>query len=551
VTPLKFGIGQAVRRKEDDALLRGAGSYVADRVPFGSLHAIVLRSPHARARFRIADLAKASAMPGVVLILTGADTTTLGNLPCQGQIPGVAIEVPPYSILAASEVRHVGDAVAFVVGDTVEQAKDAAEAIEIEWEPLPAAIGGDAALREGAPLVWPQLRSNVAFETTLGDGRATEQAFAKAARVVTLDLVNQRLVANYLDTRAVVAEYEASADRLTLTLSSQGSHLVRDALSIDVLHIAPEKLRVITPDVGGGFGAKLFPYREYALAAVAARKLARPVVWIADRGEHFLADTQGRDNITRAKLALDEDGRFLALDVDLVADMGAYLSFFAPFIPFIGAEMLPGVYDIAACHIRIRGIYTNTVPVDAYRGAGRPEAAYVIERLVDAAARELLMEPEALRRAQFHQAKRDALYDRNRQGLRFRRVRRAPQASAGCRRLESISAQAFGLAKSRAAARHRNGDLYRSLRQQRAGYRDCTARTGRRYRGADRIAINRAGTSHRLCAHRCRTSRPSGRPGPYRPRRYRCDRERAGHWRIELDHLRGRLDCPRRGKACR
>ena len=252
-----------------------------------------------------------------------------------------------------------------------------------------------------APLVWPQFRSNVAFETTLGDRRATEKAFAKAARVVTLDLVNQRLIANYLDTRAVVAEYDAGANRLTLTLSSQGSHLARDVLGNDVLRIAPETLRVFTPDVGGGFGAKLFPYREYALAAVAARKLARPVVWIAERGEHFLADAQGRDNITRAKLALEEDGRFLALDVDLVADMGAYLSFFAPPIPFIGAEMLPGVYDIAACHIRIRGAYTNTVPVDAYRGAGRPEAAYVIERLVDAAVRELSMEPNALRRRNF------------------------------------------------------------------------------------------------------------------------------------------------------
>jgi carbon-monoxide dehydrogenase large subunit len=401
VTPLKFGIGHPVRRKEDDALLRGAGSYVADRAPSGSLHAVVLRSPHAHARFRITDVAKASAMPGALLILTGADTTTLGNLPCQGQIPGVAIEAPPYPILAASEVRHVGDAVAFVVGDTVEQAKDAAEAIEIEWEPLSHAIGADAALRDGAPLVWPQLRSNVAFETTMGDGRATEQAFARAARVVTLDLINQRLVANYLDTRAVVAEYDADADRLTLTLSSQGSHLVRDVLCNDVLRIAPEKLRVITPDVGGGFGAKLFPYREYALVAVAARKLARPVVWIAERSEHFLADAQGRDNITRAKLALDESGRFLALDVNLVADLGAYLSFFAPFIPFIGAEMLPGVYDIAACRIRIRGVYTNTVPVDAYRGAGRPEAAYVIERLVDAAARELSMDPDALRRRNF------------------------------------------------------------------------------------------------------------------------------------------------------
>ncbi|MEA2987430.1 MAG: aerobic carbon-monoxide dehydrogenase large subunit, partial [Alphaproteobacteria bacterium] len=230
---------------------------------------------------------------------------------------------------------------------------------------------------------------------------ACERGFAKAARTVSLDLVNQRLVTNYLDTRGVIAEYDAQADRLTLTLGSQGSHVVRDILCNAVLKIPPETMRVVTPDVGGGFGTKLFPYREYALAAVAARALKRPVRWVADRSEHFLADTQGRDNVTGAKLALDGEGRFLALDIDLVADMGAYLSCYAPFIPFIGAGMSPGVYDIPACHVRVRGVYTNTVPVDAYRGAGRPEASYLIERLVDLAARELGIAPHKLRRKNF------------------------------------------------------------------------------------------------------------------------------------------------------
>jgi aerobic carbon-monoxide dehydrogenase large subunit len=399
--PMKFGIGQAVTRKEDDALLRGAGRYVADHVPPGCLHAVMLRSPHAHARFRIGDIAKARAMPGVALILTGADTAGLGHLPCQGEVPDAKIDVPPYPILAQGEVRHVGDAIALVVADTVDRAKDASEAIAIDWEPLPHAIGAAAALETGAPLVWPKHGSNLAFETALGDARATREAFARAAHVVSLDLINQRLVANFLDTRCVVAEYDAQADRLTLTLSSQGSHLVRDVLCTSVLRISPDKMRVVTPDVGGGFGTKLFPYREYALAAVAARSLKRPVAWIGERSEHFFSDTQGRDNITRARLALDKDGRFLALDVDLLADMGAYLSLFAPFIPFIGAGMLPGVYDIPACHIRVRGAYTNTVPVDAYRGAGRPEASYVIERLVDRAARELGLDAEALRRRNF------------------------------------------------------------------------------------------------------------------------------------------------------
>jgi len=402
MAPTKFGFGQAVRRKEDDALVRGAGRYVADHAPDGALHATVLRSPHAHARFRITDIARARAMPGVALVLTGEDTAGLGNLPCQGAIPDTQIAVPPYPVLAREEVKHVGDAVAFVVADTLDHARDAAEAIAIAWDALPCVIGAAAALKPGAPPVWPKAiaaRGNLAFETELGDAQATARAFAQAARTVELTLVNQRLVANYLDTRGVVAD--SDGERLTLILSSQGSHSVRDVLCNDVFKIAPGKMRVVTPDVGGGFGTKLFPYREYALAAFAARRLKRPVKWIAERSEHFLGDAQGRDNVTTAKLALDREGRFLALDVDLVADMGAYLSIYAPFIPFIGAGMSPGIYDIAACRVRVRGAFTNTVPVDAYRGAGRPEAAYVIERLVDVAARETGVAPDALRRKNF------------------------------------------------------------------------------------------------------------------------------------------------------
>jgi aerobic carbon-monoxide dehydrogenase large subunit len=398
---MKFGIGQAVTRKEDDPILRGNGRYVADHAPADALHAVVLRSPHAHARFRITDAESARRVPGVQLVLTADDITELGPLPCQVALPGVDIAVPPYPILARDEVRHVGDAIAFVVADTVDQARDAAEAIAVEWETLPHVIGVMEALRERAPPVWPDRPGNVAFETTMGDEAATRKAFDAAARVVSLTLVNQRLVTNYLDTRGVVAEHDAAADRTTLTLSSQGSHAVRDILCNDVLKIAPQKLRVITPDVGGGFGTKLFCYREYALAAVAAKAIGRSVKWVAERGDHFLGDAQGRDNVTTARLALDDKNRFLALDVDLVADMGAYLSCYGPFIPFIGAAMSPGVYDFPACHVRIRGVYTNTVPVDAYRGAGRPEASYVIERLVDAAARDLGVEPDALRRKNF------------------------------------------------------------------------------------------------------------------------------------------------------
>jgi aerobic carbon-monoxide dehydrogenase large subunit len=398
----KFGFGQSALRKEDEALLRGRGHYIADAAPGETLHAVVLRSPHAHARFHL-DAAKARKMPGVWLVLTAAETADLGPLPCTVELPNTTLDVPPYLILSHDEARHVGDAIAFVVADTLEQAKDAAEAIAVTWDELPHVTDATEALKAGAPVVWPQHHDNVVFDLSLGDKAATDRAFAQAANLVSLTLLNQRVVANYLDTRGAVADYDAATDRVTLTLSSQGPHAIRDVL-VQVLNLPSEKLRVMTPDVGGGFGTKLFPYREYALAAVAAKQLRRPVTWIADRSDHFVGDTQGRDNITTARLALDEKHRFLALDVDLVANMGAYLSQFAPLIPTLGAVLSPGVYDISACHVRVRGVYTNTVPVDAYRGAGRPEAAYVIERLVDHAARELGIAPDALRRRNFIRA---------------------------------------------------------------------------------------------------------------------------------------------------
>jgi len=397
----KFGSGQPVLRKEDDAFLRGAGRYVSDHAPEGTLHGIVLRSPHAHARFRITDTAAARAKAGVRLVLVADDIAGLGPLPCQGAVPETQVAVPPYLVLARDEVRHVGDAVAFVVADTLDQAKDAAEAVAIDWEPLPPVIGAKQALAEGAPHVWPDVAGNLVFDASLGDKEKTAQAFASAAHTVSLSLINQRLAANYLDTRAVIGEYDKASGRITLTLSSQGGHALRDVLCNDVLKIPTERLRVVTPDVGGGFGTKLFPYREYVLAAVAAERVARPVKWVGERIEHFLGDAQGRDNITTARLALDGDGRFLAVDVDLIADMGAYLSIYAPLIPYLGAVMVPGVYDIPVCHVRVRGAFTHTLPVDAYRGAGRPEAAYMIERLVDTAARDLGIAPDILRRKNF------------------------------------------------------------------------------------------------------------------------------------------------------
>ena len=400
--PIKFGVGQSVLRKEDDALIRGKGRYTDDHAPQASLHALVLRSPHAHAKFTI-DASRARSLPGVALILTAEDVKDLGGLPCLFNFEVDPFTGPPYPILAKDEVRHVGDAVAFVVADSIDHARDAIEAVDVNWTRLPAVSGAANAVKPGAPLVWPDKPGNILFDVPIGDKQATDEAFAKAHAVAEISIVNPRVVASFMETRAAICEYDAKRDHLTLTAGSQGSHRLRDILCQNVLNIPVEKMRVICPDVGGGFGTKLFPYREYALLAVAARHLKKAVRWAADRSEHFMGDAQGRDNVTTARMALAEDGKFLAMDVDLMGDMGAYLSTFAPYIPHGGAGMLPGLYDIQTFHCRVRTVFTHTVPVDAYRGAGRPEAAYVIERLVDAAARKLGMTPDAIRRKNFIQ----------------------------------------------------------------------------------------------------------------------------------------------------
>jgi carbon-monoxide dehydrogenase large subunit len=400
MAPIKFGVGQSVLRKEDDALIRGKGRYTDDLAPQATLHALVLRSPHAHAKFTI-NVARARGLPGVGVILTAEDVRDLGDLPCLFNLEENPFTGPPYPILAHGEVRHVGDAVAFVVAETLDRARDAIEAIEVNWTSLPAIAGVANAVKKGAPQVWSDHPGNVLFDVPIGDKKATEAAFAKAHAIAEVSIVNPRIVTNYMEPRAAIAEYDAKRDHLTLTIGSQGSHRLRDVLCQNILKIPVEKMRVICPDVGGGFGTKLFPYREYALVAVAARKLRKSVKWAADRADHFMGDAQGRDNVTTARMALAEDGKFLAMDVDLLSDMGGYLSAFGPYIPHGGAGMLPGLYDIQAFHCRVRTVFTNTVPVDAYRGAGRPEAAYVLERLVDAAARKLGMTPDAIRRKNF------------------------------------------------------------------------------------------------------------------------------------------------------
>lgn len=402
--PMKFGFGQPVRRVEDQRLTTGTGRYTDDIAAEGALHAYVLRSPYAHARFTISDTASARALKGVKLILTGADVAHYGDLPCKGLIKtlsGEPVKSLPVPVLPTDTVRHVGEAVAFIVAETLAQARDAAEAIAIDWDPLPAVTGIAEALEEGAPQVWPDRARNIAFEAEQGDREKTEKAFAKAARTVSLTVVNNRLASNYMETRACIADYDKAEKRWTLTLGSQGSHGMRDLIATYVLKVDPKRIRVVTPDVGGGFGTKIFLYREYPLAMIAAEKLKRPVRWVADRTEHFLADTHGRANLATATMALDAKGRFIGLKVDLSAEMGAWLSQYGPFIPWVGTTMTPGCYNIPAVHVHFRGVLTHTTPVDAYRGAGRPEAAYLIERLVDAIARETGKTPDAVRALNF------------------------------------------------------------------------------------------------------------------------------------------------------
>jgi carbon-monoxide dehydrogenase large subunit len=404
--PKKFGLGQPIRRVEDERLITGRGRYTADLAPAGTLHAVLLRSPHAHARFTITDTKAAETLPGVKAVLTAKDVKGLGAVPCQAPLKtaeGKAMFAPGQPLLCADTVKHVGDAVAMVVAETVAAARDAAEAIAVAYEPLPVSLAMPApgAAPATGPLVWDKVPGNVAYDQEMGNAAKVADIFAKAHRVVAVTLENNRLVTNYMEGRVAIGEYDAAGESYTLTVSSQGVHGLRDTIAEAILKIPAEKLRVVTPDVGGGFGTKTFVYREYPLLLVAAKKLGRPVTWVQERTEHFIACAQGRANVTKAEMALDRRGRFLAARWFIVGDLGAYPSQYGPYIHWLGGTMCTGPYDIPALHLRVQGIYTNTLPVDAYRGAGRPEAAYVLERLVDTCAREMGMKPDVIRARNF------------------------------------------------------------------------------------------------------------------------------------------------------
>ncbi|PJK29861.1 xanthine dehydrogenase family protein molybdopterin-binding subunit [Minwuia thermotolerans] len=400
------GIGASVRRKEDLRFIKGRGKYTDDIVLQDMSYAAIVRSPHAHAKINRIDTSAARAAPGVVGVLTADDFAAFGGLPCGWQVTGKneqpMIE-PKHPILAEGKVRHVGDPVAVVIAESRAQARDAAELVEIDYEPLPAVVDMRSALEDGAS-VHDEAGDNLCYDWELGDREAVEAAFRKADHVTTLELINNRLVPNAMEPRCAIGDFDDASGEHTLYTSSQNPHVIRLLMGAFVLQIPEHKLRVYSPDVGGGFGSKIYHYAEEAIVTVAAKVLGRPVKWTSDRTEAFISDAHGRDHVTKVELAMDKEGRFLALREQTLANMGAYLSTFAPSIPtYLHATLLAGQYTTPAILAEVKAVFTNTVPVDAYRGAGRPEATYLLERVIDLAADEMGMDPVEIRRKNFIQ----------------------------------------------------------------------------------------------------------------------------------------------------
>jgi len=399
-------IGKSLPRREDERFLTGAGQYTDDVVMPGQTYAVFVRSPHAHARIGKIDTSRALKAPGVVAIFTGADLAEakVGGLPCGWLIhskDGSPMKEPPHPVLAQGKVRHVGDQVALIVAESLNQAKDAAELVEVDYEPLPAVV--DPATADKAPAaVHDEVPNNVCYDWGHGDKAATDAAFAKAAHVTKMEFINNRLIPNAMEPRAANAVYTRHDDSYTLYVASQNPHVERLLMSAFVLGLPESKVRVIAPDVGGGFGSKIFLYPEETALVWASKRVGRPIKWTAERSESFMTDAHGRDHVTRAEMAMDAQGGFLAMRVSTTANMGAYLSTFASSVPTIlYATLLAGQYRTPAIFAEVKSVFTNTAPVDAYRGAGRPEATYVVERLVEQCAREMKIDPVEIRRRNF------------------------------------------------------------------------------------------------------------------------------------------------------
>src|SRR5499433_202608 len=401
------GIGAPVKRKEDQRFITGKGQYTDDINRPGQAYAVFVRSPHAHAEIRSIDVAPALKSRGCLAVYTGADIAKdkVGNLICGWMIhskDGSPMKAGPHPALAQGKVRYVGDHVAIVIAETLAQARDAAEKVRVDYAVLPAVVDLASAQNAGQPQIHAEAPNNTVYQWHLGDKAATDAAFAAAKHTTKINLTNNRLIPNAIEPRAAIGDYDSGQDSFTLYTTSQNPHVTRLVLAA-FIGIAPEhKLRVIAPDVGGGFGSKIFIYAEETVCLWAAKKVGRPVKWVADRTESFLADAHGRDHVTTAEMAVDAGGKILALRVKTKANLGAYLSTFASAVPtYLYAPLLSGQYDIATIYCEVDGVYTNTAPVDAYRGAGRPEATFVVERLVEVAARETGRDPAEFRRQNF------------------------------------------------------------------------------------------------------------------------------------------------------
>src|SRR5712671_4975185 len=401
------GIGAAVRRKEDFRFVTGKGQFTDDIDRPGQTHIHFLRSPHAHAKIRKIDTAAARALPGVLAVLTGAELAAdkIGNLICGWMIhskDGSPMKMAPHPAIAHGKACYVGDPVAVVIAETLDQAKDAAEKIKVDYEVLPAVADPAKAQQKGAPQIHEVAPANTIYQWHLGDAKAVAAAFASAKHVTKLHIVNNRLVPNAMEPRAAIGEYDAGNQSFTLWNTSQNPHVARLVISAFV-GMAPEhKLRVIAPDVGGGFGSKIFIYPEEVVCLWASRKIGRPVKWVSERSEAFLTDCHGRDHVTHAEMAFDADGKVTGLKVKTIANLGAYMSTFSSSVPtYLYGTLLSGQYEIPAIYCEVDAVYTNTVPVDAYRGAGRPEATFVVERLIEVGAREMGIDPADLRKKNF------------------------------------------------------------------------------------------------------------------------------------------------------
>jgi len=401
------GIGAPALRKEDHRFLTGQGHYTDDINVHGQLYAYFLRSPHAHANIRKVDTGAAAKSTGVTAVFTGADVAAdkIGGLICGWTVTdrhGKPHKAPPHPILAHEKVRYVGDHVAVVIADTLANAKDAAEKIEVDYEVLPAVVDVAKAMDAKAPQLHADTPQNLCYDWLLGDPAQVDAALAKSHHVAKLDLVNNRLIPNAMEPRAAIGEYDGGTDSYTCHSTSQNPHVLRLILCAFILGIPEHRVRVIAPDVGGGFGSKIFCYAEEVVCLWAAKKVRRPVKWTAERSESFLSDAHGRDHVTHVELGMDKDGKFTAMKVETLASMGAYLSTFATCVPtYLYATLLAGQYTTPIISANVKAIFTNTAPVDAYRGAGRPEATYVVERIVEVAAREMKMDPAEIRRRNF------------------------------------------------------------------------------------------------------------------------------------------------------